>query len=59
MIRNASSEKAVMLIVDDQPGNIKTLARLLRNNYRIPVATNGLKALEITAGKIRIGPCST
>lgn len=36
-----------LLIVDDEPLNIKLLARCLRNQYHIKVADNGFKALEI------------
>jgi diguanylate cyclase (GGDEF)-like protein len=41
-----SDPRANILIVDDVPGNIKTLAEVLRGEYRILVATSGKKALE-------------
>lgn len=37
-----------ILIVDDTPSNIRILHDLLRPNYSISVATNGLEALELT-----------
>ncbi|TWI63373.1 PAS domain S-box-containing protein [Desulfobotulus alkaliphilus] len=40
-------EKSKILIVDDQPVNIQSLARLLKDDYQILVATGGIKALEI------------
>lgn len=37
----------VVLIVDDVPENLQLLVRMLRPEFRISVATNGKKALEI------------
>ncbi|MBI5895974.1 MAG: diguanylate cyclase [Desulfobacterales bacterium] len=45
-----SQDRAVVLIVDDQPANLMVLSNLLKEDYRILVATNGPKALEIAAG---------
>ncbi|WP_179953338.1 response regulator [Desulfobotulus mexicanus] len=42
-----NTEKPRVLIVDDQPLTLQALAVLLRNDYRILVATNGIKALEL------------
>lgn len=43
--------KPTLLIVDDEPSNIKLLINALGNqNYHIRVATNGMKALEIIFG---------
>lgn len=39
--------KEVILIVDDTPDNIALLTGLLKEKYRVIVATNGLRALEI------------
>lgn len=39
--------KHKLLIVDDIPLNIKVLARALRNDYDILIATNGMDALKI------------
>ena len=36
-----------ILIVDDQPANIQVLAQLLKDTYRIQVATSGEKALQL------------
>ena len=38
-----------ILAVDDTPANLSLLAELLRHTYRIKVATNGAKALELAA----------
>jgi two-component system, cell cycle response regulator len=40
-----------ILIVDDYPANIKVLGELLRENYELLVATNGLKAIPIAKEK--------
>lgn len=39
--------KASVLIVDDMPANIQLLAEALKSDYRIRVANQGTKALEI------------
>jgi diguanylate cyclase (GGDEF)-like protein len=41
--------KPVLLIVDDSPANIQALAQLLAGDYRIKVATNGLRCLELAS----------
>lgn len=41
--------KQVILIVDDTPDNITLLSALLKDKYRIKIATNGLKALHIAS----------
>jgi two-component system, sensor histidine kinase and response regulator len=43
-----SSKKPTLLVVDDTPDNIVVLSSLLKDSYRIKVATHGAKALEIT-----------
>ena len=40
-----------ILVVDDQPENIHELLEALKDSYRIQVATNGSKALEIVDRK--------
>jgi response regulator RpfG family c-di-GMP phosphodiesterase len=40
-------QKQTILIVDDEPGNIKILNELLYSDYKIRVANNGEKALQI------------
>ncbi len=39
--------RPVVLIVDDTPDNISLLSALLKDQYKIKIATNGLKALQI------------
>ena len=39
--------KSRVLIVDDEPGNIKILSNVLAQDYTLSVATNGRQALEI------------
>ncbi|MBF0187272.1 MAG: diguanylate cyclase [Magnetococcales bacterium] len=41
-----TQEPAKILIVDDIPGNIRTVAETLRHDYKILMATNGTDALE-------------
>lgn len=41
------NDRQTVLIVDDEPGNIRILVELLRSDYRTLVATNGDKALQI------------
>jgi putative two-component system response regulator len=45
------TNKQNVLIVDDEPGNIRILMELLSANYQIRVATNGETALEIAMSK--------
>lgn len=46
MMSNKTKEQ-VILIVDDMPENLQLLVSILRPDYRISVASNGEKALEI------------
>ena len=41
------NNKSRVLIVDDEPGNIKILSNVLAQDYTLSVATNGRQALEI------------
>ncbi len=41
--------KQIILIVDDIPANIDILSAILKGDYTVKAATNGLKALEIAA----------
>ena len=43
------AEQEKLLIVDDEPGNIRVLNETLRSSYRIFSANNGREALEIAA----------
>lgn len=42
-------ELPTILVVDDTPANLSLLANLLKGQYRIKLAKNGLKALELAA----------
>lgn len=42
-----SATKPTLLIVDDTPANIVLLTELLKGQYRLKVATNGAKALDL------------
>ena len=42
-------DKKTILIVDDTPENLTLLSALLKNAYKIKVATRGQKALQIAA----------
>lgn len=44
------NKRPSILIVDDQPANIKILANQLKDDYRIQVANSGPRALKIAAG---------
>ncbi|MDQ1298152.1 MAG: hypothetical protein QG558_691 [Campylobacterota bacterium] len=41
------SNKAVILVVDDVPTNVQALALLLKEDYGIKVATDGVRALQL------------
>jgi putative two-component system response regulator len=43
----AQNDRSRVLIVDDEPGNIKILSNVLAQDYALSVATNGKQALEI------------
>lgn len=45
----AAAPRPTILIVDDQPTNIKLLNELLRNDYTVISATNGIEALTLAA----------
>lgn len=44
------SHKSTVLVVDDVPENIHEMLEALKDEYRIQVASNGAKALEIVTG---------
>jgi sigma-B regulation protein RsbU (phosphoserine phosphatase) len=44
-------EKKVLLLVDDTPANIQIMNAILKDHYRIRIATNGTKALELAASE--------
>ena len=41
------AQKPTVLLVDDTPDNIALLSALLKDRYKIKIATNGVKALQI------------
>ena len=43
----ATAEKKLLLLVDDDPLNIQVVHSILKDDYKIRVATNGAKALEL------------
>jgi len=43
----SKSERPTILVVDDTPANLSLLSSLLKDQYRIKVANNGIKALEL------------
>lgn len=43
----ASTDKSRVLIVDDEPGNIKILSSVLAGDYALSVATSGAQALQV------------
>ncbi len=45
----ADKEKKVVLVVDDAPANIRVVNEILHNTYKVRIATNGAKALELAA----------
>jgi len=50
---NSSSQKATILIVDDVPDNIDVLRGILKQEYKLKIATDGEKALKIASGKLK------
>ncbi len=45
----SESSRSSLLLVDDTPANLSVLSELLRDDYRIRVATSGERALQIVA----------
>ena len=48
-----SGPRVTILIVDDDPGNLGALGRLLRDQYDVLAAPSGERALDITAGTLK------
>src|SRR5215469_9212895 len=46
-----SAAKKVLLLVDDDPANIHVVHSILKEDYDVRVATNGVKALQLAKGK--------
>jgi len=45
----SETKRATVLLVDDVPANLSLLSGILRDDYRIQLATSGAKALELVA----------
>ena len=45
-------EKATILVVDDTPGNLSVMNRLLESDYKVKIATSGEKALRLAAADV-------
>jgi len=41
------NEKQTVLVVDDAPANIQVVNSILKDTYKVRIATNGMKALEL------------
>ncbi len=46
----AEAEKKVVLVVDDAPANIKIVNEILHDSYKVKIATNGAKGIELASG---------
>lgn len=44
-------KKPIVLIVDDMPENIDILRGILKEDYKLKIATNGINALKIASGE--------
>ena len=44
---NQAEQKKIVLVVDDAPANIQIVKSILKDLYKIRVATSGAKALEL------------
>jgi serine phosphatase RsbU (regulator of sigma subunit) len=44
---NQTDQKKTVLLVDDAPTNIQIMNSILKDTYRVRIATNGAKALEL------------
>ncbi len=45
------AERATIMVVDDTPDNLAVLSSLLKDEYRVKVASNGEKALKVAAAE--------
>ncbi len=45
----AQTERSTILVVDDTPANLSLLAQMLKDEYRVKMANNGQRALELAA----------
>jgi sigma-B regulation protein RsbU (phosphoserine phosphatase) len=44
------AEKKIVLVVDDAPANIRIVNEILHDSYKVRIATNGAKGLELAQG---------
>ena len=44
-----NGEKKTVLVVDDAPANIHVVNEILRDTYKVRIATSGAKGLELAA----------
>lgn len=49
MRNEAGTQLATVLVVDDQPENLRVVTTLLKDEYRVRVATSGQQALELAS----------
>ena len=49
LTRQTSARQATVLVVDDTPDNLSLMSGLLKDLYKVKVANNGEKALQIAA----------
>jgi len=45
----SADEVKTLLLVDDAPANIQIANSILKDSYKIRIATNGAKALELAS----------
>jgi len=48
-MNTSANIRPTILVVDDNPTNLSLLSNLLKEQYRVKVANNGIKALELAA----------
>ncbi|MGB2633747.1 MAG: SpoIIE family protein phosphatase [Candidatus Acidiferrum sp.] len=48
---SASSEKKLVLVVDDAPVNLQVVSAILKDDFRVRIATSGAKALDLVKTK--------
>jgi phosphoserine phosphatase RsbU/P len=46
-IENENDQKKTVLVVDDAPANIQVVNSILKDTYKVRIATSGVKALEL------------
>lgn len=46
-MKNGNDQKKTVLVVDDAPANIQIVNSILKDTYKVRIATSGVKALEL------------